>query len=122
MVVDQCGFKNHVQILTQKQILQKHYEYCIELHQILVEVRWQLSNQKPIILRNTEKISEKVIKLVKECQSNTKAIVSIQNLIWKEFKIKNGLKEGDALLFDLIMERFTNENTAKPRNTDHHKF
>lgn len=100
---------NH--IFTIWQIMGKYYEYNNELHIIFVDFKQSCDSinrdQLWIALANLG-ISNKLIRMIKICNSNTFCKVLWQGELSTLFEVKSGLKQGDALfpfLFNLALEK-----------------
>ncbi|KAL4154176.1 hypothetical protein QTP88_002009 [Uroleucon formosanum] len=100
---------NH--IFTIRQIMEKYYEYNKELHMVFVDFKQAYDtinrDQLWIALANLG-IPNKLIRMIKICNSNTLCKVRWQGELSPHFEVKSGLKQGDALspfLFNLALEK-----------------
>ena len=98
------------QIHVVRQILEKCYEYGIELHNIFIDFRQvfdKVNRQKLYESLKVLKIPMKLIKLVKTTLENSRAVVEVCQGRTEVFNINTGLRQGDALstiLFNLVLE------------------
>jgi len=97
-------------VFTLRQIISKHYEYNKNIHLVFVYFRQAYDS----IIRNklwknliTIGIPNKIVNLIKLCNSNTKCVVRVQGELSNPFEVGKGLRQGDALspvLFSLALE------------------
>ena len=93
-----------------RQILEKCYEYGIELHNIFIDFKQafdKVNRQKLYESLKVLKIPMKLIKLVKTTLENSRAVVEVCQGRTEVFNINTGLRQGDALstiLFNLVLE------------------
>ena len=98
------------QIHVVRQILEKCYEYGIELHNIFIDFKQafdKVNRQNLYESLKVLKIPMKLIKLVKTTLENSRAVVEVCQGRTEVFNINTGLRQGDALstiLFNLVLE------------------
>jgi len=98
------------QIHVVRQILEKCYEFGIELHNIFVDFKQAFDKvNRPKLYESLKrlKIPTKLIKLVKTTMTNSRAVVEVYHGRAEIFNTNNGLRQGDALstiLFNLVLE------------------
>jgi hypothetical protein len=110
----QAGFRPSKSTIDQihvlRQILEKCYEFGIELHNIFIDFKQAFDKVKrPKIYESLKvpKIPTKLIKLVKTTLTNSRAVVEVYQGRTDIFSINNGLRQKDALLtilFSLVLE------------------
>ena len=94
-----------------RQILQKCYEYNIEMHVLFIDFKQafdSVDTQKIIQILQELRISNKLVRLSKMTIQNTEASVKIENLTSKPFLISSGVRQGDPLsatIFNLTLRR-----------------
>jgi len=91
--------------------MEKYYEYNKELHMISVDFKQAYDSinrdQLWIALANLG-IPNKLIRMIKICNSNTLCKVRWQGELSLHFEVKSGLKQGNTLspiLFNLALEK-----------------
>jgi len=93
-----------------RQIIEKCYEYNIDIHNIFIDYTHAFDSIKrnkildPLI---QYKIPPRLIRLVKLTLENTMAKVKVNNLYTTEFKVESGIKQGNPLsptLFNLVID------------------
>jgi sorting nexin-29 len=93
-----------------KQILEKCWEFSINVYQIYVDFKQaydSIQREKLYGIMHEFNIPNKLIRLVRATMRNSEAQVKIQAQLTKPFKIRQGLKQGDGLalsLFNLALE------------------
>ena len=98
------------QIHVVRQILEKCYEFDIELHNVFIDFKQafdKVNRTKIYESLKVLKIPKKLIKLVKTTLTNSRAVVEVYQGGTDIFNINNGLRQGDALstvLFNLVLE------------------
>ncbi|KAL4113922.1 hypothetical protein QTP88_017474 [Uroleucon formosanum] len=110
----QCGFRKGKSttdhIFAIRQILEKHHEYNKDIHLVFVDFKQAYDNINCNKLWTALKkfgIPEKLVRLIKMCNSNTQNVFRIMGEISEPFIVKNGLRQGDALspvLLNLALE------------------
>jgi len=95
---------------SQRYITYSHYEYNKNIHLVFVDFRQAYDS----IIRNklwknltTLGIPNKIVNLIKLCNSNTKCVVRVQGELSDPFEVGKRLRQGDALspvLFNLTLE------------------
>jgi len=110
----QAGFRSgrstidHIHVV--RQILEKCYDFGIELHNVFIDFKQAFDKvNRPKIYESLKvlKIPTKLIKLVKTTLTNSRAVVEVYQGRTDVFNINNGLRQGDALstiLFNLVLE------------------
>jgi len=97
-------------IHTLRQIMEKGYEYKIELNELLIDFRQAFDTvyrSKMIETLKLMEIPNKLIKLIKMTVQNTRAVVETEHGRTEKFHINTGLRNGDVLstlLFNLFLE------------------
>lgn len=84
-----------------RQILSKHYEHNKNIHLVIVDFKQAYYD---CIIRNKLwknlkilGITNKIVNLIKLCNSNTKCMVRVQGELSDPFEVGKGLRQGDAL-------------------------
>lgn len=111
----QCGFRRGRsttdQIFILRQIMEKCYEYNVDVHQLFVDFKQAYDSVKRKKLYQTlmeMEFPSKLIRLVQMTLTNTKCQVKIEGKLSKEFEVNQGLRQGDVLstlLFNIVLER-----------------
>jgi hypothetical protein len=105
-----CGEFVINQIHVVRQILEKCYEFGIELHNIFLDFKQAFDKVNRLKLYESLKmlkIPTKLIKLVKTTLTNSRAVVEVYQGRTDVFNTNNGLRQGDALsttLFNVVLE------------------
>jgi len=98
------------QIRVVRQILEKCYEFGIELHNIFIDFKQAFDTvNRPKMYENLKmlKIPTKLIRLMRTMLTNSRAVVEVYQGRTNILNINNGLRQGDALstiLFNLVLE------------------
>jgi len=111
----QCGFKKGKSstdyIYTQRQLMEKHYEYNKDLHMLYADFKQAYDSinreQLWITIRNFG-IPDKLVRLIQICNEQTYCKVRFLEELSTIFECKIGLRQGDALfpvLFNLALEK-----------------
>jgi hypothetical protein len=111
----QCGFRERRstidQIFSLRTILEKNYEFSIDLHILFIDFKQAYNSiyrNKLYEILYEFQIPGKLIRLVSMSLTNTKGKVAVQGEITDKFNIERGLKQGDALstiFFNFILEK-----------------
>jgi len=97
-------------IFIRRQILEKCYEYDIEIHVLFTDFKQSFDSvdrQKAIQILQKLRIPNKLVQLIKMTIQNTEASVKIKNLTSNPFLISPGVHQGDLLsatIFNLILD------------------
>jgi hypothetical protein len=103
-----------------KLILEKFWEYKIDVHQIFVDLKQaydKINIEKLYKIMLYFGIPEKLIRLTKVTMEDSAFYVKMQTELTEPTTIRNGLKQGDGLapfLFNIVLEyviRKSNVNT-----------
>jgi hypothetical protein len=101
----QCGFRHNRSItdliFSICQILEKKWEYNEAVPQLFIDFKKAYDSVRREILYNiliVSGIPMKLVRLMKMCLSKTYSTVWVGKHLFDMFPIKNGLKQGDALL------------------------
>jgi hypothetical protein len=92
------------------QIIEKSYEYDIELHILFIDFKQAFDNinRRSLVEQMQQmKIPEKLIKLTKMTMDNSKARISTTEGVTNEINIERGVRQGDALsttLFNIALD------------------
>jgi hypothetical protein len=92
-----------------RQIIEKCYEYNIDIHKIFIDYTHafdSIKRNKILDSLTQYKIPPKLIRLVKLTMENTMAKVKVNNTYTSEFRVESGVKQGDPLspmLFSLVI-------------------
>jgi hypothetical protein len=117
--VYQSGFRpkrsTNDNIFMIRQTIDKCYEYNIDIHNIFIDYTHVFDSTKrnktlDSLIQN--KISSKLIILIKLTLVNTTAKAKVNNAYTAEFKVENGVKQGDSLsptLFSLVIDTALNK-------------
>ena len=107
----QSGFRSTIDnIFMIMQIIEKCYEYYIDIHNIYIDYThaFDLTKRNKILDSLIQyKIPPKLIRLVKLTLENTTAKVKVHSVYTSEFGVESGVKQGDALcatLFSLVID------------------
>jgi hypothetical protein len=87
------------------QIIEKSYEYDIELHILFIDFKQAFDNinRRSLVEQMQQmKIPEKLIKLTKMTMDNSKARISTTEGVTNEINIERGVRQGDALSTTLV--------------------
>jgi len=93
-----------------RQIIEKCYEYNIDIHNIFIDYTHafdSIKRNKILDSLTQNKIPPKLIRLVKLTLENTRAKVKVNNAYTLEFRVESGVKQGDPLsptLFSLVID------------------
>jgi hypothetical protein len=93
-----------------RQILEKCYEYTIEMHVLFIYFKQafdSVDRQKIIQILQELRITNKLVRLIKMTIQNMFASVNIENLTSKPFLILSGVRQGDPLsatIFNIILD------------------
>lgn len=122
----QCGFTRGKsttdQIFIIRQIMEKYYEHDKDLFMVFVDFKQAYDSinrhlqQLFTALRNFE-ISEKSVRMIEICNSNTYCRVRYQGELSLQFEVQSGLKQGDAIspvLFNLALEQVLRDMSSMP--------
>ncbi|KAG8223826.1 hypothetical protein J437_LFUL003714 [Ladona fulva] len=94
-----------------RQIMEKRYEYNVNVHQLFVDFRQAYDSVKRNKLYQTMVDMEfptKLIGLIQITLRNTRGKVKIEGNLTRKFEINQGLRQGDVLstmLFNVVLER-----------------
>jgi len=113
IIGDQCGFQcnrsttDHIFCICQ--ILEKKWEYNEAVHQLFIDFKKAYDSVKREVLYNLTEfgIPMKLVRLIKMCLRETCSRVWVGKHLSDMFRIRNGLKQGDALshlLFNFALE------------------
>jgi len=97
------------------QLMEKHYEYAKDLHMVFVDYKQaydSVNREQLCEALKTFGIPLKIIKMVQLCNSETYSKVKLGNEMSMAFKIKSGLRQGDAMspiLFNMALESVVRE-------------
>jgi hypothetical protein len=89
------------QIFYIRQILEKKWEYNGTVHQLFIDFKKAYDSVKREVLYNILLecgVPKKLVRLIKMCLNETYSKAHVGKLLFDEFPIQNGLKQGDALL------------------------
>jgi hypothetical protein len=93
-----------------RQIIEKCYEYNIDIHNIFIEYMHafdSIKRNKILDSLTQNKIPPKLIRLIKLTLKNTRTKVKVNNEYTEEFRVKSGVKQGDPLsptLFSQVID------------------
>jgi sorting nexin-29 len=109
----QMGFRPNVStignILIERQIYVKFYEYNIDLHSTFVDFSQAFDTINRDVIYNSlikHNVPNKLIKLIKLTMQQTKMKVEVNNSYSEWFETKTGVRQGDplsALLFSVVL-------------------
>jgi sorting nexin-29 len=107
----QCGFhqgrSTYDQIFTIRQILEKCNEFQIETHHLFIDFRSAYDAiDRDNLYRSMEEvhIPRKLIALVSATMRKTNCQIKIQNMLSSPTITRNGVRQGDCLLFNIALE------------------
>lgn len=111
----QCGFRPNRsttdQIFSVRQIMEKCYEYNIDIHQLFVDFRQaydSIIRGKLFEAMREIRMPTKIIRLVSMTLKDTKCMVKIEGALTGDFVVNQGLRQGDILstiLFNIALEK-----------------
>ena len=111
---EQNGFRRNTSttdnIFIMRQILEKCYEYNIEMHVLFIDFKQAFDStdrQKTMQILQELRIPNKLVRLIKMTNQNMEAGVKIENLTSNTFSISSGVRQGDPLsvtIFNLTLE------------------
>jgi sorting nexin-29 len=111
----QCGFRRGRsttgQLFTLRLELEKAYEFGIDLHSLFIDFKQAYDTVNRTYLFEALKefgINNKLVNLIKMTLIYTNCRVKIQGKLSSIFKVKVGLRQGDALstiLFNIVLEK-----------------
>ena len=109
-----CGFRHNMSTtyhtFSIRQILEKKWEYNEAVHHLFVDFKKAYDSVRREVLCKILiefGIPLKLVRLIKMCPNETYSRVRVGKRLSDRFRIKNGLKEGDALsplLFNFALE------------------
>jgi len=85
--------------------LRKKWEYNEAVHQLFIDFKKAYDSVRPEVLHNIlveSSIPMKLVRLIKMCLNETYSRVWVGKTLSDRFHIRNGLKQGDALLLLLF--------------------
>jgi hypothetical protein len=101
----QCGFRRNRSttdhIFCIRQIFEKKWEYNVAVQQLFIDLKKAYDSVRREVLYNSLiefGIPMKLVRLLKMCLNETYSRVWVGKHLSHTFPIKNGLKQGDALL------------------------
>ena len=101
----QCGFRRNrstvIHIFCIRQILEKKWEYNEEVHQLFIDFKKAYDSVRREVLYTILiefGIPAKLVRLIKISLTETYSRVRVSKNVSDRFPIRNGLKQGDALL------------------------
>lgn len=111
----QCGFRRGRsttdQIFTLRQIMEKAWEYNINIHQLFIDFKQaydSIDRQALFNIMNEFGIPTKLINLTRATLTDTRCKIMVDNTFSETFSIETGLRQGDKLstiLFNLALEK-----------------
>ena len=111
---EQNGFRRNRSttdnIFIMRQILEKCYEYNIEMYVLFIEFKQafdSVGKQKIIQILQELRVPNRLVRLINMTIQNTEASVKIENLTYNPFSITSGVRQGDpfsAKIFSLILD------------------
>jgi hypothetical protein len=93
-----------------RQIMEKCYEYDVDIHNIFIDYMHAFDSVKRNKILDSltqNKIPSKLIRLIKLTLENTTAKVKVNNAYTMEFRVESGVKQGDPLSptrFSLVID------------------
>ncbi|GFY23699.1 craniofacial development protein 2 [Trichonephila clavipes] len=112
----QKGRSTTEQIFNIRQVLEKTREFGIDMHHLFSNFKtvYDSINRKALIAAMKEfKIPDKLLMLISLTLSETKIIVKVQNDLSDPLEIKNGIRQGGALvclLFNIALEKVVRDS------------
>lgn len=110
----QCGFRPSRstidQLFTIRQLLEKSWEFNVNIHQLFVDFKQAYDSVNRIALYEILKqlgIPTKLVAMIRATLYRSNGRVVLQNSLSEVFEISSGLKQGDGLsglLFNLVLE------------------
>lgn len=114
------------QIFSLKQIQSKCYEYKIPLYTVFIDFKQaydSIARNELYKAMEDLKVPHKLIRLIRMTMEQTKGSVRINGNVSDEFKIENGLRQGDPLstaLFNLALEKVIRGSGINRQGTIYH--
>lgn len=111
------------QIFAIRMIMEKCYEYNVDVHQLFIDYKQAYDSVKRSYLFNTLKsfgIPRKIVRLVMMTLRGTRSKVTLAGQTSREFQVMKGLRQGDALscmLFNLTLESAMRKLDVNPGGT-----
>jgi sorting nexin-29 len=109
------------QIFTVRQILEKCYEYDVDIHMLFVDFKQAYDSvyrKKLIEILYSFGIPGKLVRLIEISLTHIRGKVVIQGLTTDYFKVDRGLKQGDVtstILFNIVLEYVKSRLTITPK-------
>jgi sorting nexin-29 len=106
-----------------RQILDKCYEYDVDIHVLLIDFKQaydSIYRNKLMEILYSFGIPRKLVRLVKMNLTHTKGKVIIQGSTMEEFTVDKGLKQGDVIstiLFNAVLEHVISRLPITPKGT-----
>lgn len=123
----QCGFRGNRstidQIHTIRIILEKCYEYNVDVHQLFVDFKQAYDSVKRKRLCEVLQelgVPQKIARLVWMTLKGSKNKVKVQNSTSHTFRVTRGLRQGDPIstvLFNFVLEHVIRNITTNPGGT-----
>lgn len=123
----QAGFRSNRsttdQIFALRQILEKCWEYNIDIHQLYIDYKTAYDSVKQKEIWKTMehfRIPPKLGRIIRATIEGTKSRCRIGNQLSEEFEIRKGVKQGDVLsplIFNLVLEKAIRQITINPGGT-----
>lgn len=111
------------QIFILRTILEKCYEYNVDLHLLFIDYKQAYDSIDRKVLIETLiqfYVPRKLIRLIQMTLTKNKGKVTIQGEMTDEFEIGRGVRQGDALstiLFNIVLERVVRNISINPGGT-----
>lgn len=101
-------------------VMEKYYEFNIDLHMLFVDFRQAYDSiNREVLWQALDEllIPGKYIQLIRSCYAETHCVIRVNGQYSQPFEVKNGLRQGDPLaplLFNLALEWIMRKVRAPP--------
>jgi hypothetical protein len=128
----QCGFRANRsttdQIFTLRQVLEKCYEFGIDLHHLFIDFKqaYDSVDRKKLYETMLEfGIPYKLVRLSAMTLANSRSCIRVEGDISDDFRVESGLRQGDGLsniLFNIALEKVIRSMQVNPGGTIYNRM